>query len=122
MRVLRYQLNVGCMNVLRLPPMSEVFSPIVNIIPLQLLAYHVADLRGCDVDHPRNLAKSVTVECPAPVDEDVPPRGARLRGAGLLRCGDGVAKSVSEREAGESLGVPEGHVSHPVPRGADGCG
>jgi len=49
-------------NVLRLPPMPETLSPIVNIIPLQLLAYHIADLRGCDVDQPRNLAKSVTVE------------------------------------------------------------
>ncbi len=49
-------------NVLRLPPVSELLSPIVNIIPLQMLAYHIADLRGCDVDQPRNLAKSVTVE------------------------------------------------------------
>jgi glucosamine--fructose-6-phosphate aminotransferase (isomerizing) len=49
-------------NVLRLPPMPELLSPLVNIIPLQLLAYHIADLRGCDVDQPRNLAKSVTVE------------------------------------------------------------
>ncbi|MEK7233757.1 MAG: glutamine--fructose-6-phosphate transaminase (isomerizing) [Elusimicrobiota bacterium] len=51
-----------CEAVLRLPPVPEMLSPIVNIIPLQLLAYHVADLRGCDVDQPRNLAKSVTVE------------------------------------------------------------
>ncbi len=51
-----------CEAVLRLPPVPEFLSPIVNIIPLQLLAYHVADLRGCDVDQPRNLAKSVTVE------------------------------------------------------------
>jgi glucosamine--fructose-6-phosphate aminotransferase (isomerizing) len=51
-----------CEAVLRLPPVPEILSPIVNIIPLQLLAYHVADLRGCDVDQPRNLAKSVTVE------------------------------------------------------------
>ena len=48
--------------VLALPRMSEAFSPIVNVVPLQLLAYHIADLRGCDVDQPRNLAKSVTVE------------------------------------------------------------
>jgi len=40
----------------------EILSPIVNVIPLQLLAYHIAALRGCDVDQPRNLAKSVTVE------------------------------------------------------------
>ena len=45
-----------------LPPVPELLSPIVNIVPLQFLAYHVADLRGCDVDQPRNLAKSVTVE------------------------------------------------------------
>ncbi len=51
-----------CEAVLRLPPCPELLSPIVNIIPLQLLAYHIADLRGCDVDQPRNLAKSVTVE------------------------------------------------------------
>ncbi len=49
-------------HVLELPAVSEHLSPIVNIIPLQLLAYHIADLRGCDVDQPRNLAKSVTVE------------------------------------------------------------
>jgi len=49
-------------NVLRLPPAPELLSPIVNIVPLQMLAYHIADLRGCDVDQPRNLAKSVTVE------------------------------------------------------------
>jgi glutamine---fructose-6-phosphate transaminase (isomerizing) len=49
-------------HVLRLPPMPEILSPIVNIVPLQLLAYRIADLRGCDVDQPRNLAKSVTVE------------------------------------------------------------
>jgi glucosamine--fructose-6-phosphate aminotransferase (isomerizing) len=49
-------------HVLRLPPVSELLSPIVNIIPLQMLAYHISDLRGCDVDQPRNLAKSVTVE------------------------------------------------------------
>jgi glutamine---fructose-6-phosphate transaminase (isomerizing) len=52
----------GCEAVFRLPPVPELISPIVNVIPLQLLAYHVADLRGCDVDQPRNLAKSVTVE------------------------------------------------------------
>ena len=47
---------------LDLPPVSEFLSPMLNILPLQLLAYHIADLRGCDVDQPRNLAKSVTVE------------------------------------------------------------
>ena len=49
-------------HLLELPPVDERVSPIVNIIPLQLLAYHIADIRGCDVDQPRNLAKSVTVE------------------------------------------------------------
>lgn len=49
-------------QVLYLPEVPELFSPVVNIIPLQLLAYHIAVLRGCDVDQPRNLAKSVTVE------------------------------------------------------------
>ncbi len=49
-------------EVLYVPKVPDLFSPIVNVIPLQLFAYHVADLRGCDVDCPRNLAKSVTVE------------------------------------------------------------
>ena len=44
------------------PDTSEWLSPILNTVPLQLLAYFVADLRGCDIDKPRNLAKSVTVE------------------------------------------------------------
>jgi glucosamine--fructose-6-phosphate aminotransferase (isomerizing) len=39
-----------------------MLQPLLSVIPLQLLAYHVAVLRGCDVDQPRNLAKSVTVE------------------------------------------------------------
>ena len=52
----------GADFTLVLPVVPELLSPIVNIIPLQLLAYYIADLRGCDVDQPRNLAKSVTVE------------------------------------------------------------
>ena len=44
------------------PTTKADFSPIINIIPLQLLSYYIAKLRGCDVDKPRNLAKSVTVE------------------------------------------------------------
>jgi len=44
------------------PDSSEWLSPILNVIPLQLLAYHMASLKGCDIDKPRNLAKSVTVE------------------------------------------------------------
>ncbi|MFQ6102137.1 MAG: glutamine--fructose-6-phosphate transaminase (isomerizing) [Anaerolineae bacterium] len=48
--------------VLTAPPTPPLLSPVVNVIPLQLLAYHLAVRRGCDVDQPRNLAKSVTVE------------------------------------------------------------
>ena len=49
-------------HVIYIPPSSDLLSPILSIIPLQLLAYHIAVRRGCDVDQPRNLAKSVTVE------------------------------------------------------------
>jgi len=49
-------------HVFFVPDMVEQLQPMVDIIPLQLLAYHMAVLRGCDVDKPRNLAKSVTVE------------------------------------------------------------
>jgi glutamine---fructose-6-phosphate transaminase (isomerizing) len=49
-------------HVLHIPPTPEELSPILEIVPLQLLAYHIAVRRGCDVDQPRNLAKSVTVE------------------------------------------------------------
>jgi glucosamine--fructose-6-phosphate aminotransferase (isomerizing) len=49
-------------HVLEVPETPELLSPVVVTVPLQLLAYHVAVLRGCDVDRPRNLAKSVTVE------------------------------------------------------------
>jgi glutamine---fructose-6-phosphate transaminase (isomerizing) len=49
-------------HVLEIPPSSDLLSPILAVIPLQLLAYHIAVRRGCDVDQPRNLAKSVTVE------------------------------------------------------------
>ena len=48
--------------VIEIPPTSELLSTILEIVPLQLLAYHIAVRRGCDVDQPRNLAKSVTVE------------------------------------------------------------
>ncbi|MGE0103801.1 MAG: glutamine--fructose-6-phosphate transaminase (isomerizing) [Blastocatellales bacterium] len=47
---------------LEVPASSELLSPVLSVVPLQLLAYHVAVRRGCDVDQPRNLAKSVTVE------------------------------------------------------------
>ena len=49
-------------HVIHVPPAPELLSPLVSVIPLQLFAYHVAVTRGCDVDQPRNLAKSVTVE------------------------------------------------------------
>src|SRR5664279_2529605 len=49
-------------HVIEIPAASDLLSPILEIVPLQLLAYHIAERRGCDVDQPRNLAKSVTVE------------------------------------------------------------
>jgi glucosamine--fructose-6-phosphate aminotransferase (isomerizing) len=49
-------------NILPVPPVDELISPVISVIPLQLLAYHIAARRGMDVDQPRNLAKSVTVE------------------------------------------------------------
>ena len=49
-------------NIIRVPDVEEVFSPLVAIVPLQLLAYYIAEFLGKDVDQPRNLAKSVTVE------------------------------------------------------------
>ena len=49
-------------HVIEIPATCELLSPILEIVPLQLLAYHIALRRGCDVDQPRNLAKSVTVE------------------------------------------------------------
>jgi glucosamine--fructose-6-phosphate aminotransferase (isomerizing) len=48
--------------VIEIPRASDLISPILSIVPLQLLAYHIGVRRGCDVDQPRNLAKSVTVE------------------------------------------------------------
>jgi glucosamine--fructose-6-phosphate aminotransferase (isomerizing) len=49
-------------SVIRVPRVSNIFSPVVNAVALQLLAYHAARCRGCPIDFPRNLAKSVTVE------------------------------------------------------------
>jgi glucosamine--fructose-6-phosphate aminotransferase (isomerizing) len=49
-------------TVIPVPSVHEMLAPIVYTIPLQLLAYHAAVLKGTDVDQPRNLAKSVTVE------------------------------------------------------------
>jgi glucosamine--fructose-6-phosphate aminotransferase (isomerizing) len=50
------------MKVIEVPQTVDCVQPIVNIVPLQLLAYHLAVLKGVNVDQPRNLAKSVTVE------------------------------------------------------------
>ncbi|MGO8678443.1 MAG: glutamine--fructose-6-phosphate transaminase (isomerizing) [Limisphaerales bacterium] len=49
-------------SVIYIPPTLDCLQPLLTVVPLQLLAYHIAVLRGCDVDKPRNLAKSVTVE------------------------------------------------------------
>jgi glucosamine--fructose-6-phosphate aminotransferase (isomerizing) len=49
-------------HVIPIPPATELLAPLIEIVPLQLLAYYIAVRRGCDVDQPRNLAKSVTVE------------------------------------------------------------
>jgi glucosamine--fructose-6-phosphate aminotransferase (isomerizing) len=49
-------------HVIEVPEASDLLSPILSVVPLQLLSYHIAVRRGCDVDQPRNLAKSVTVE------------------------------------------------------------
>jgi glucosamine--fructose-6-phosphate aminotransferase (isomerizing) len=56
--------TIGTMveHVIHIPPAFELLSPLIEIVPLQLLAYYIAVRRGCDVDQPRNLAKSVTVE------------------------------------------------------------
>jgi glucosamine--fructose-6-phosphate aminotransferase (isomerizing) len=48
--------------IIRVPCTGSLFSPVVNAVALQLLAYHTARFRGCPIDFPRNLAKSVTVE------------------------------------------------------------
>ena len=49
-------------HIIEVPASNDLLAPILEIVPLQLLAYHIAVRRGCDVDQPRNLAKSVTVE------------------------------------------------------------
>jgi glucosamine--fructose-6-phosphate aminotransferase (isomerizing) len=49
-------------HVIQVPETIEALSPLINTVPLQLLSYHIAVMRGCNVDQPRNLAKSVTVE------------------------------------------------------------
>ena len=49
-------------HIIKVPKTIDSLSPLLSVIPLQLLAYHIADLKGLNVDRPRNLAKSVTVE------------------------------------------------------------
>lgn len=49
-------------DVMIIPEADEIVAPIISVVPLQLLAYYIGVARGCDVDKPRNLAKSVTVE------------------------------------------------------------
>jgi glucosamine--fructose-6-phosphate aminotransferase (isomerizing) len=56
------QLRQVCADFIGLPPVLDTVFPLLAVVPLQLLAYHIAVARGCDVDKPRNLAKSVTVE------------------------------------------------------------
>lgn len=57
-----HELDHQCEHVIRVPTVPEPFAPILTVIPLQLMSYYIADLRGCSIDQPRNLAKSVTVE------------------------------------------------------------
>ena len=58
----REEIGRRCARVVTVPKTSDLLTPILAVVPLQLLAYHIALRRGCDVDQPRNLAKSVTVE------------------------------------------------------------
>ena len=57
-----HELDELCEYVIRVPKTPDFLDPLLTVVPLQLLSYHVAVMRGCDVDQPRNLAKSVTVE------------------------------------------------------------
>jgi glucosamine--fructose-6-phosphate aminotransferase (isomerizing) len=56
------ELRAKADEIIPLPECHELVTPVVAVVPLQLFAYHVADRRGADVDQPRNLAKTVTVE------------------------------------------------------------
>ncbi len=57
-----YRSEKAADKVIYIPKVDDIVSRIITVVPLQLLSYYVADERGCDVDKPRNLAKSVTVE------------------------------------------------------------
>ena len=54
--------NKGFESIIKIPSTNRLISPILSVIPLQLLSYYIAKNKGLDVDKPRNLAKSVTVE------------------------------------------------------------
>ena len=56
------QAGEGCIATIEMPKVHPLIAPLVYAVPVQLLAYHVAVVKGTDVDQPRNLAKSVTVE------------------------------------------------------------
>ena len=57
-----HELDDCCEYVIRVPTTEEFLMPLLTVAPLQLMAYYIADMRKCNVDQPRNLAKSVTVE------------------------------------------------------------
>ena len=57
-----YFISISFYHIIKVPSVHEFVSPIIAIVPLQLLAYYIAEYLGKDVDQPRNLAKSVTVE------------------------------------------------------------
>ncbi len=58
---MKYPLNIAD-DVMIVPEADEIIAPMLSVIPLQLLSYYIGVAKGCDVDKPRNLAKSVTVE------------------------------------------------------------
>ena len=58
----REHIDEVCDHVIRIPEADELVLPSLSVVPLQLFGYYVASLKGCDIDKPRNLAKSVTVE------------------------------------------------------------
>src|SRR4029077_552938 len=72
------QAGEGAIATIEMPKVHPLIAPLVYAVPVQLLAYHVAVAKGTDVDQPRNLAKSVTVEEPGHAED----RRVRDRGAG----------------------------------------
>ena len=57
-----HDLDDQCEFIIRIPHTEDWHMPVLTVIPLQLMSYYIADIRGCSIDQPRNLAKSVTVE------------------------------------------------------------